>query len=115
LRGIRERALTIQRLQSDPERGEIRLTYLVIFPSYRRKGDGAAALNMLVGALFRSFTNDIFADKLTLFVRERNDVAVRLFSKIGFKQVGIAKSVEDPFADIEHIGRSLKLEYKAKK
>jgi ribosomal protein S18 acetylase RimI-like enzyme len=116
LYGIYRRSKEVACSQPGPEHGEIRITYFLIFPEYRDKNlqYGSYALNLLVGALIRSFTNDIAVEKLTLFVRSGNDKAVRLFERVGFK-FREAPHAPDPFEGREFkgalIGHSIMMEY----
>jgi len=109
LYGVYRRAREVARCQPEPEIGEVRVTYLVVFPAYARSGYGGGALDLLIRAL-RSDTNDIEADKLTLFVRDTNDKAKRLFERVGFKPLETPDSI-DPLANDESIGISIMMEY----
>lgn len=99
--------MDISRIQAEPEEGEICINYLVIYPSYRFQGYGKASINLLVKALIHSINNDIECSKLTLFVRESNQVAKSLFQKAGFNLTGW---IEPPaHTPLSRLG---KLEYK---
>lgn len=110
--GIYQRAKEVAYHQPKPEHGEVRITYFVILPEYQKLGYGSSSLNLLIGALIRNVTNDIVAKKLTLFVRESNREAKKLFEKIGFKSKQITDLIKkDPFSDIEKIGSCISMEY----
>ena len=96
--------------QSGPKRKELRLTYIVIFPAHRGQGYGESFVRLLCNASL-NYTNDIIADRITLFVREKNSVARRLFQGAGFAYPKAGSTGDsDPFASVETIGRPLFME-----
>jgi ribosomal protein S18 acetylase RimI-like enzyme len=103
---IHKKVRQITSFQSEPEQGEVRITYLVIFRDYRSQGYGKSTLNLLMAALVREKTNDIECDKLTLFVRDNNDGAKRLFSRAGFKEIS---SADPPLPS--GLSKIIKMEY----
>jgi ribosomal protein S18 acetylase RimI-like enzyme len=111
LPGILRRANQMARLQPEPGRGEIRLTYLFIRPEFRGKGFGAAFLIMLANALLHNITDDLVVDRLTLIVREHNVAARSLFEKAGFLPVTAEGTpLPDPFAENVTIGKAIVME-----
>lgn len=100
------------RAQLALDQKELRLIYLVIFSEYRRQGFGATTLELLIGALIRSITNDIVAEKMTLIVREKNSPAFQLFSRAGFQEKANRQlTLLDPLSKMESIGRAVYMEY----
>lgn len=108
---IRQRLRALQRTQPAPDPKELRLTYIVVFPEYRRQGIGEISLDLLVAALLRTVTNDIIVDKMSLFVREKNVGALQLFKKLGFTENRDVRWDDiDPLQGDERVGRALYME-----
>lgn len=112
LRSIAQRAREALANQPRPEGKEFRLTYFVIFEGYRGQGYGNAFLRLLCNAVLHSRTNDMVADRVTLFVREGNFAAQRLFEKVGFlrQEITVKPICADPFEGERSLGRLLFME-----
>lgn len=66
--------------------GEGNITDFAVFPKYRKSGIGSAIIQYAIDKCKDSM------DFLTLEVRENNNNAISLYSKMGFEIVGIRKS-----------------------
>lgn len=94
--------------QHSPKPKEVILTYFVTLPGFRRKGYARAAMHLFQSACLYAFTNDIVADKITLFVRSTNRAARKLFTAAGF-EVQSREVMHDPLAAMG-AGKLLKME-----
>lgn len=109
--GIWRRAHRALSGQAPPQRKELRLTYLIIFSRHRKRGYGAAFLRLLQNAFLYSNTNDIIAECITLFVREKNLAAIHLFERTGFSPLKRdSQDLPDPFAEAKGVGRAIFME-----
>ena len=108
--GLLYRARKIQR---NPNRNEISLTYLVIYSEHQRNGFGSALIRLLLNAYINNKTDDINAEKLTLLVRQNNFAAQNLFRKAGFKTKTSEdiQTLADPFLSDPDIGKPITLTY----
>lgn len=107
--GVLLRARSVSRSQPAPVDKEIRLTYLITLEEFRRRGYGLATVRLLRNACLHAYTNDIVAEKLSLYVRSSNQRAVRLFQKAGFAEVPAGGPISDPGLS-EAAGRLLRME-----
>lgn len=109
--GICRRAKEIKDSQPSIKRNEFELTYFVIYDQFRNNKYGTYALNLLLNALFHSNTNNINCSKLTLLVREFNNISRTLFNKVGFIVYTPEESVEEPIKIIGTKGKGIFMQY----
>lgn len=75
--------------------GEVYITNVAVFSDFRRQGIGEALIKALI---LQAFSEN--AEFITLEVRKTNVGAINLYSKMGFKEVGIRKNFyENPRED----------------
>ncbi len=75
--------------------GEVYITNVAVFPDYRRKGVGETLIKKLIDVTFSEN-----ADFITLEVRNSNEGAIKLYTKMGFEEVGKRKNFyENPRED----------------
>lgn len=107
--GILQRTSQLTAHQRLTRSKELRLSHLIIFQEFRKQGYGQATVTMLVSALLRSVTNEIEADRITLFVREKNTAAIRLFENTGFTRRPVDHTAIDPLATVD-VGAAMLME-----
>lgn len=75
--------------------GEVYITNVAVLPRYRRQGVAEKLIKSLVDLSLNEN-----ADFITLEVRKSNDAAISLYTKTGFKEVGLRKNFyENPRED----------------
>lgn len=89
--GPLRRARSIARTQTRLSNKEIRITYLIIFPEFQKRGFGCSVLILLKNAFLKNYTDDYSVNKISLFSRTHNIHALALFKRVGFSIVGSEK------------------------
>jgi len=91
---------------------DMRLTYLVIFPEFRRLGYAASFLRLLELAHLVNNTNHFSASRIVLGVRSANKAAQNAFAKAGYVPVRTRqkRGSPDPFAGTQYPGDLLQME-----
>ena len=67
--------------------GEAHITTIAVHPNYRNQGYGRLLMNFLI-----DFSQDHGVDTMILEVRVSNIPAIKLYSSLGFKKIGIRKN-----------------------
>ncbi len=112
--GFFKRTRIARRSQPTPSSGELRLSYVVILAEYRKQNYGRSVFNLLKGAFLSSRTNEMKFKTISMFVREQNASAMRLFSAAGcVERSNPYDETDNEFARDIGDGRAIRLEISA--